>query len=150
MARYFEDVEIGTIHETRRYDVTKEEIIKFASCYDPQPFHLDDEAAKDSIFGGLVASGWHTAAICMRLLVDDFLDPESSMGARGVDSLRWIRPVFPGDSIYVTIEAIEKRPSESRPEMGHVRSQMTGFNQNDEPVIQWESMGMVRRRNPEQ
>ncbi len=149
MTRYFEDIEEGDVYELEgRYDVTTEEVKEFAEKYDPQPFHLDEEAAEESIFGSLAASGWHTASMCMRLLVDDFLEPETSMGARGVEELRWIRPVHPGDTLRVEVEILEKRPSESRPEVGHVRTKLTGYNQHDEPVVAWTALGMTRRREP--
>ncbi|MEF8807763.1 MaoC family dehydratase [Natronomonas sp.] len=151
MARYFEDTEVGEVYELDgRYEVTEEEIKEFAEKYDPQPFHLDEEAAQESIFGSLAASGWHTASICMRLLVDGFLEEETSMGARGVDELRWIQPVYPGDTLRVEVEILEKRLSESNPEMGHIRTQLTGYNQDDEAVIEWKALGMVRRRNAEE
>ena len=146
MARYFEDIEVGSVYETGSYEITKAEIVEFAEKYDPQPFHVDEAAAADSAFGELVASGWHTASICMRLLVDDYIDPESAMGAGGVDELRWIRPVRPGDTLRCEIEILEKRPSKSNPEMGHVRTKLTGYNDDDEPVISWKSLSMVRRR----
>lgn len=150
MARYFEDTEVGEVYELDgRYEVTEEEVVEFAEKYDPQPFHLDPEAAKESIFGELAASGWHTASMCMRLLVDGFLEPETSMGARGVDELRWKRPVYPGDTLRVEVEIVDKRVSESRPEMGHVRTKMTGYNQHDDPVIQWFGLGMQRRHEVE-
>jgi acyl dehydratase len=149
MARYFEDLEVGDVYELDgRYDVTREEIKEFAEQYDPQPFHLDEAAAEESIFGSLAASGWHTASACMRLLVDGFLDPETSMGASGVEELRWLQPVHPGDTLRAEVEVLEKRPSESRPEMGHVRTKLTGFDQNDDPVIEWKASGMYRRRDP--
>ena len=149
MPRYYEDLEAGDTYALEgRYEVDREEITAFAEQYDPQPFHLDEAAAADSVFGGLVASGWHTAAICMRLVVDDFLDPETSMGASGVENLEWIEPVRPGDTLRVEIEVLETRSSESRPEMGHVRMKLTGYNQDDDAVIEWVSDGMVRRRNP--
>jgi acyl dehydratase len=151
MARYFEDIEVGDVYELDgRYEVTETEVKEFAEKYDPQPFHLDDEAAKESIFGSLAASGWHTASMCMRLLVDDFLEEETSMGARGVDELRWKQPVHPGDTLRVEVEIIDKRPSESNPGMGHVRMRTTGFNQDDEPVIEWVGLGMQRRRTAEE
>ena len=147
MPRYFEDVEVGDVYELDgRYEVTKSEIKEFAEQYDPQPFHLDEAAAEESLFGSLAASGWHTASVCMRLLVDGFLDPETSMGARGVDELRWIQPVYPGDTLSVEVEILEKRASEDRPEMGDVRTKLTGYNQNDEAVITWKASGMHRRR----
>ncbi len=147
MTHYFEDIEVGDVHEPDgRYEVTEAEIVEFAERYDPQPFHLDETAAQESIFGSLCASGWHTASMCMRLLVDGFLD-EASMGAGGVDELRWTRPVYPGDTLRIELEVLEKRPSESRPEMGHVRTKLTGYNQNDDVVITWIARGMFRRRN---
>ena len=149
MPRYYEDLEAGDTYALEgRYEVDREEITAFAEQYDPQPFHLEEAAAADSVFGGLVASGWHTAAMCMRLVVEDFLDPETSMGASGVADLEWIEPVRPGDTLRVEIETLETRPSENRPEMGHVRMKLTGYNQHDDAVIEWVSDGMVRRRNP--
>jgi acyl dehydratase len=149
MPRYYEDLEAGDTYALEgRYEVDREEITAFAEQYDPQPFHLDEAAAADSVFGGLIASGWHTAAMCMRLVVEEFLDPKTSMGARGLDSLEWLQPVRPGDTLRVRIEVLETRPSESRPEMGHVRSKLTGYNQDDEAVIEWVGDGMYRRREP--
>lgn len=150
MTRYFEDFEVGAVYEPEgRYEVTKEEIVSFAERYDPQEFHLDEAAAADSIFGSLAASGWHTASMCMRLLVDELLD-EASMGARGIDELRWNRPVHPGDTLRITVEVIDKRPSESRPEMGHVRTKLTGYNQDDEAVVEWTALGMFRTKHAEE
>lgn len=147
MTRYFEDIEVGTTHELDgRYEVTKTELKEFAEQYDPQPFHTDEAAAEESIFGSLAASGWHTASMCMRLLVDGFLD-EASMGARGVEDLRWKQPVYPGDTLRVSVEVLDKRVSESRPEMGHVRTKLVGYNQDDEAVIEWVALGMYRRRD---
>jgi len=149
MARYFEDLAVGDEYVLDgRYEVTREEITAFAEQYDPQPFHVDEAAAEESVFGGLAASGWHTASMCMRLLVDEFLDPETSMGARGVEELRWIQPVYPGDTLRVELEVLDTRPSESNPEMGHVRQRLTGYNQDDEAVIEWIADGMQRRRSP--
>lgn len=149
MTRYFEDFEAGDVYEPDgRYEVTKAEIVEFAERYDPQPFHLDEAAAEDSLFGSLAASGWHTASMCMRLFADGFLD-EASMGARGIDELRWNRPVHPGDTLRIEVEILDKRPSESRPEMGHVRTRLTGYNQDDEAVVEWIALGMFRRRNEE-
>lgn len=149
MTRYFEDIDVGDVYEPAdRYEVTEAEIVEFAERYDPQRFHLDEDAAAKSIFGSLAASGWHTAAMCMRLLVDGVLD-EASMGAGGVEELRWPRPVHPGDTLRIELEVLDKRPSESRPEIGHVRSKLTGYNQNDEKVIEWIARGMFRRREAE-
>lgn len=149
MARYFEDLEVGHVYEVDgHHEVTRSEIKDFAERYDPQPFHTDEAAAAESIFGSLAASGWHTASICMRLLVDSFLDPESSMGARGLDELQWKQPVHPGDTLRTEVEILDKRTSESRPEMGHVRWKLRGYNQDDEEVIEWIALGMFRRRDP--
>ncbi|WP_049926990.1 MaoC family dehydratase [Halopiger goleimassiliensis] len=147
--RYYEDIEIGETSESGEYEVTKDEILEFAERYDPQPFHTDEEAAADSAFGELVASGWHTSSICMRLLVDGILDDQASMGARGVDELRWHRPVTPGDRLTVRTEVLDKRVSESDPTRGHVRSRLEGYNQDDDLVISWISLGMIERRNPD-
>jgi acyl dehydratase len=148
MVRYFEDYEIGRVYEPDgRYEVTTSEVKEFAEQYDPQPFHVDEDAAKDSIFGSLAASGWHTASMCMRVFADGFLDEESSMGARGIDELRWRKPVYPGDTLRVEVEILDKRVSESRPEMGHVRTKLRGYNQDDDLVVEWIALGMHRRRN---
>ncbi|WP_159903402.1 MaoC family dehydratase [Salinirussus salinus] len=147
--KYYEDIEVGDTEEFGEYHVTKEEIIEFASQYDPQPFHTDEEAAKESAFGELVASGWHTAAICMRLLVDNMMDKRASMGARGVDELRWRQPVRPGDTIHLRTEVVDKRRSESDPGRGYVDNKMEGLNQDGEVVISWVGLGMVAVRDPE-
>ncbi|MDR9382585.1 MAG: MaoC family dehydratase [Natronomonas sp.] len=148
MVRYFEDYEVGRVYEPDgRYEVTTSEVKEFAEKYDPQPFHLDEEAAKESIFGSLAASGWHTASMCMRVFADGFLDEESSMGARGIDELRWRKPVYPGDTLRVEVEILDKRTSESRPEMGHIRTKLRGYNQDDDCVVEWIALGMHRRRD---
>ena len=147
--KYYEDIEVGDTDEFGEYHVTKEEIIEFASKYDPQPFHTDEEAAKESAFGELVASGWHTAAICMRLLVDNMMDKRASMGARGVDELRWRQPVRPGDTLHIRTEVVDKRRSESDPGRGYVDNKMEGLNQDGEVVISWVGLGMVALRDPE-
>lgn len=147
MTTYFEDIEVGEVREFGQYDVTREEIMEFAEQYDPQPFHVDRKAAEESMFGGLVASGWHTASICMRILVENYLDTETSMGARGVDELRWHEPVRPGDTLSVRTEVIEKRPS-GDPRRGHVNTRVEGVNGDGETVISYVALGMVARRDP--
>jgi len=147
--KYYEDIAVGDTEEFGEYHVTKEEIIEFASQYDPQPFHTDEEAAEESAFGELVASGWHTAAICMRLLVDNMMDERASMGARGVDELRWRQPVRPGDTLHLRTEVVDKRRSESDPGRGYVDNRMEGINQDGEVVISWVGLGMVAVRDPE-
>lgn len=144
--RYFEDLTVGETQEFGEYHVTREEIVSFAEQYDPQAFHLDESA--ESPFGGLVASGWHTAAMCMRMLVDGPLQDQASMGARGVDELRWRRPVRPGDRLHLRTELVDKRPSESDPRRGYVDNSLEGINQNDEVVISWTGLGLVERREP--
>ncbi|MGM0387653.1 MAG: MaoC family dehydratase [Natrinema limicola] len=145
--RYYEDIEIGDTEEFGEYHVTKDEILAFAEQYDPQPFHTDEAAAEDSAFGQLVASGWHTASICMQLLVDGPMQDRAGMGARGVDELRWHQPVTPGDTLSVRTEVLEKRVSESDPTRGYVDTKLEGINQNGEVVISWIGLEMVARRN---
>lgn len=146
-ARYFEDVQIGDTMEHGEYRVTKAEIVEFAQQYDPQPFHVDEELATESMFGELIASGWHTAAICMRLLVDGRDDDTASAGARGVDDLRWHKPVRPGDVLSVRAETVEKRPSRSLPGIGHVNHEITGLDDTGDHVITWTALALVERRN---
>lgn len=145
MPTYYEDFDVGDTREFGERTVTKGEIVEFAERYDPQPFHVDEEAAAESMFGGLIASGWHTAAICMRMFVDNMAD-EAWLGARGVDDLRWIRPVRPGDTLSAGAEVVGKRPDEENPHVGYVDSKLTAYNQDDEPVISWVGLGIVKRR----
>lgn len=147
--QYFEDIEVGQTREFGEYHVTEAEIIEFAEQYDPQTFHTDPEAATDSAFGGLIASGWHTAAICMRMIVDGFIQDRASMGARGVDELRWKQPVRPGDTLHLRTEVLDKRVSESHPDRGYVDNGMEGINQDGDVVISWIGLGMVKRREGE-
>lgn len=144
MPRYYEDYSVGNSREFGERTVTKEEIVEFAEKYDPQPFHVDEEAARDTMFGGLVASGWHTAAVCMRMFVDHMVD-EASQGARGVDELRWIRPLRPGDTLHAEAEVVDKYPDEDNPAIGYVDTKLTAYNQNDEPVISWVGLGIISR-----
>ncbi|ADD03939.1 MaoC domain protein [Natrialba magadii ATCC 43099] len=148
--KYYEDIEIGDTMEFGEYHVTEAEIVDFAESYDPQPFHIDKEAATESAFGELVASGWHTASMCMRLLADGPIDDRASMGARGVDELRWKRPVKPGDTLSIRTEVIDKRVSESDPKRGYVDSRLEGLNQHGEVVISWIGLGMIERRNSDE
>lgn len=149
MTTYFEDIDVGQTYEHGERTVTRTEIIEFAERYDPQPFHVDETAARESMFGGLIASGWHTAAVCMRLLVDGVLSDWASMGARGVDEIRWLNPVRPGDTLSVHVAVVEKRPSESHPERGYVTSELTGINHDDEDVLSLIGHIMVERRESE-
>lgn len=149
MTVYFEDMEVGATDRFGRYEVTREEVIAFASNYDPQPFHLDDEAASVSVFGKLAASGWHTCSIAMRMIVDHWQQnnmAEASMGGLGMDELRWPKPVYPGDVLSCEVQLLEKRASVSRPEMGIIKSRWNVYNQNDELVLTLISNGIWRTR----
>lgn len=144
---YFEDITVGTKSSFGSYNVTREEVIEFAQKYDPQPFHLDDEAAAKTHFGQLAASGWHTTAMTMAMVVENILNTkQAGLGSPGIDELRWLKPVFPGDTLRCETEVLEKRQSNSRPEMGSYRSQMRVFNQNDQPVLTFISIGLISVR----
>jgi acyl dehydratase len=144
--QYFEDYVVGQIYHSGRRRVDKEQIVAFAKEFDPQPYHLDDEAAKKSPFKGLAASGWHTAAITMRLLVDGEFKPAGGILGVGFDQLSWSRPVRPGDELRVTSEIVEVRPSKSRPDRGMIRVRSTTFNQDGEPVQTFIGNLIVPRR----
>jgi acyl dehydratase len=148
--QYFEDIPVGVTAKFGNYPVTREEVMEFAAKYDPQPFHLDDEAAAATHFGRLSASGWHTCAMTMSMLVENLKqNRQAGLGSPGIDNLRWLKPVYPGDTLRVESTVLEKRRSQSRPEMGIFKSQLTVFNQNDEPVMQMVSNGLVQVRNPD-
>lgn len=150
--RYYEDLVIGTVTKSERtYEVTREEVIDFARKYDPQPFHLDDEAAAKTHFGRLSASGWHTAAMTMRMMVEGWStqEPTASLGSPGVDELRWRKPVYPGDTLRVESKLVGKRRMKSRPDMGLMKTEQTIYNQNGEIVMSMISNGMIQVRNPE-
>jgi acyl dehydratase len=132
---YLDDLEIGQVFGgSNRIRVTVDDIVRFAAEFDPQPFHLDDAAAKNSIFDGLAASGWHTAAITMRLLVDSECRIAGGLIGLGFEKLKWPRPVRPGDELRVQSEVLGKRESKSRPQQGLVKMRYSTFNQRDEPV----------------
>ena len=147
---YFEDVTVGDVIDFGPLTVSREEIIAFASEYDPQPFHLSDEAAEATHFGSLSASGWQSTALFMKMFVAEMQkvpgQQEASLGAIGIDELRWLRPVRPGDTLRGTSEVIETKASRSRAEMGVVRSRVTMFNQNDEAVMTMIPIVMFRTR----
>ncbi len=147
---YWEDLSLGEIRELGSLSPTADEIVAFASQWDPQPFHLDPEAAKDSVFGALCASGWHTCAMAMRLMVTNFLHETSSLGSPGLESLKWLKPVFPGDTLTLRHTITEKRVMGKRPDVGLVRTIWEMFNQHGEPVLRMEGYGMFRLRNPAQ
>lgn len=146
---YFEDLVVGTKARFGRYEVTREEVIDFAGKYDPQPFHLDDDAAAQTHFGRLSASGWHTCAMVMRMLVDNLKEHrQAGLGSPGLDELRWLRPVYPGDVLRVESELLEKTRSRSRPEMGSFKSIISVFNQDDVKVMTFRSIGLIAVREP--
>jgi acyl dehydratase len=144
---YLEDMKIGQKSSFGNYRVTRDEVIDFASKYDPQPFHLDDDAAAKTHFGRLSASGWHTAAMTMSMLVENLKNAkQAGLGSPGLDELRWLKPVYPGDTLRVETELTDVRPSRSRPEMGSIHSLVTVFNQDDVPVMTMKSIGLVATR----
>jgi acyl dehydratase len=145
--QYFEDIEVGTKARFGRYEVTREEVIDFAAKFDPQPFHLSDEAAAQTHFGRLSASGWHTCAMTMSMVVENLkAHNQAGLGSPGIDELRWLKPVYPGDVLRCETEILEKRASQSRPEMGSYRSRMTVLNQDDVAVMTFTSIGLIRTR----
>lgn len=143
---YFEDVKVGDTERFGRYEVTREEIIEYARQFDPQPFHLDEEAAKASPFGGLIASGWHTGAMLIRMLNDHSIPRAATSGALGFDDLKWVKPVRPGDILSVESRVLEKTESRSRPEIGVVKVESRVSNQAGELKMSLVSIVLYRRR----
>ena len=145
---FWEDFYPGQVREIGGYSLSEEEIIEFAGKYDPQPFHLDKDKAQQSYFGGLIASGWQTASMCMRMICDLYLLEAASLGSPGVDEVRWVKPVRPGDTLRLKSTVLETRASNSRPDMGTVRSRSEVYNQHGELVMHMSGVGMFRRRSP--
>lgn len=145
---YWEDLTPGRTIELGSVHVERDEVLAFAGRYDPQPFHLDDAAAAQSIFGRLAASGWHTCSMAMGLMVRNFLLESSSLGSPGLEKLQWLKPVFPGDTLTLRQRVTETRPMKSRPDVGLVRTQWEMFNQRGEQVLMMDGYGMFRRRTP--
>jgi acyl dehydratase len=143
---YFEDMAVGATVDLGKRSVSEEEILRFAREFDPQPFHIDPEAAGKSIFGGLIASGWHTCSITMRLLVDGLLSHSSSLGSPGIEQIRWVKPVRPGDTLHAVLTVQEVRLSQSKPDRGTARIHIDVTNQADELVMWMESFGMFATR----
>jgi acyl dehydratase len=144
--RYFEDYPAGAVFEFGEIAVTAEEIIAFATRYDPQPMHVDPAAAASGAFGGLIASGWHTAAMMMRLLADNYLSAASSLASPGIDELRWVRPVRPGDRLSLRVTVLEANRSRSKPDRGMVRGLVEVLNQDGEVAMSLKPMNLVRCR----
>ena len=145
--RYFEDYVAGSVHEFGTIAVEREEVLRFGRRYDPHDFHTDPEAAKESVYGGLIASGWHTAALMMRLYADHYLSHVASLGSPGVDKLRWLKPVRPGDELSIRVTVRETRRSRSRPERGIVHSFVEVLNQDGEVVMSLEAVNFMRCRD---
>ena len=146
---YFEDLEVGKETHFGSYEVTREEVLEFARKYDPQPFHLSDEAAAKTHFKRLAASGWHSCAMTMAVMARHVVDEEqASLGSPGIDELRWMKPVYPGDTLDVSGRIVELRPSRSKPELGSFRSEVTVTNQDDVAVLRFTSIVLISRRPP--
>jgi len=143
---YLEDFEVGQSAEVGSFSMTKEEIIEFATRFDPQPFHIDEAAAATSPFGGLIASGWHTCAKLMRAMCDAYLLKAASAGSPGIENISWLKPVRPGDVISVARETEKVNPSRSKPDRGMVLSKFTLTNQNGDVVMTMSGWGMFFRR----
>jgi acyl dehydratase len=135
--RYFEDFKVGETVELGEYQVSEAEILEFARRFDPQIFHVDPERARESQYGGLIASGWHTASLGMRLLVDGLLANSAGMGSPGVEALNWHKPVRPGDTLRARITTLDSAPSRTRTDRGRIRSKLEMLNQNGEMVLSW-------------
>jgi len=145
--RYFEDFEVGQETVFGHYDVTREEVLEFARKYDPQPFHLSDEAAARTHFGRLAASGWHTCAMTMAVIARYVVaDEQAGLGSPGVDELRWLKPVYPGDRLSVRGDVLETIPSRSKPEIGVIRTRTVVTNQDGAEVMRFTSIVMLQRR----
>jgi len=146
--RFFEDYEVGAVSELGSVTVDAEEIVRFARRYDPQPMHTDPTAAAAGPFGGLIASGWQTVGLMMRLVVEQYLSPASSLASPGVDELRWLRPVRPGDILSVRLTVLEATRSRSKPDRGVVRALVEVRNQHGEAVMSLKPINLVRCRGP--
>jgi len=148
VARYFEDYAVGAIFECGKVVADEAEIIAFASRYDPQPFHIDSVLAAHGPYGGLIASGWHTIALTMRRLVEQYLSEASSLGSPGIDEVRWLKPVRPGDELRVRVVVLDARPSRSKPDRGLIRASIEVGNQRGELVLTMVAMNLTLLRTP--
>ncbi len=144
--RYFEDYTPGAVFEFGATTVTEQEVVSFATAYDPQSFHIDRDAAAHSMFGGLIASGWHTAAMTMRMLVDHYLSSVASLASPGIDELRWLAPVRPGDALRVRVRVDDARRSRSRIDRGVVTSSISVLNQNEVVVMTLKAVNLLLTR----
>ena len=145
---HWEDFAVGQVRELGSLTVSRQEILDFARQFDPQPFHLDDEAAKASVFGGLCASGWHTCALAMRLMVTNFLHQTSSLGSPGLEDVRWHKPVFPDDTLSLRHTILATKPMRKRADVGLVQTRWEMFNQHGQTVLTMNGWAMFRRHTP--
>ena len=145
---YWEDFKVGALTEIAGPTLTEKGIIEFATQFDPQYFHTDPEAAAKSIYGGLIASGWHTVSLCMRMICDAYLSQTASLGSPGVNEVRWLKPVRPGDTLTLRMTVLESKPSSSKPDRGTVLHRWEVLNQAKEIVMRMEGYGMFSRRAP--
>ena len=145
---YWEDLVPGNVRQLGTVTPTREEILEFAQKFDPQPFHLSEEGGKASLFGGLCASGWHTCSMAMGLMVRNFLLNSSSLGSPGLENIKWLKPVHPGDTLRLEHEILESRPSKSKPDVGLTRTVWRMYNQDGDQVLHMEGASMFRRRHP--
>ena len=145
---YWEDFREGQVLEFGGVEVKRDDIVRFASEFDPQPFHMDDAAGRGTMFGGLIASGWHTAAMSMRMMCDGYLLRASSLGSPGIESLKWLQPVRPGDTLRVRLTVLEARPLKSKPGVGLVKMRHEVLNQRGEVVMEMQGYGMFGMRRP--
>jgi len=145
---FWEDMAVGQVRDLGTISPSREEIIAFASQFDPQPFHLDDAAGEASVFGGLCASGWHTCSLAMRLMVTNFLHETASLGSPGLENIQWKKPVYPNDTLRLQTTVLETKPMGRRPNVGMTRNLWEMFNQHGDKVLHMEGWGMFRRRHP--
>jgi acyl dehydratase len=145
MTLYYEDIDVGHTREVGSYTADRAELLEFARRYDPQPIHVDPEAAAETPFGGLIASGWHTASACMALLVEGFLNDTATLGSFGLDELRWRTPVRPEDTVTVGMEVLERTVSSSRDDRGYVEIEVEATNDDDEEVAYWRATNIFLR-----
>ncbi len=146
---HYEDFTSGDVRASEPRTITREEIVSFAAEFDPQPMHLDEAAGRNSMLGGLAASGWHTCALMFRMIFDEFVKDTASMGAPGIEEVRWLRPVRPGMKLTLRRTVLDKRVSKSRPEMGLVRMRSELLDETGKAVIEQTNTVLIRVRNPE-
>lgn len=146
--RYFEDMEVGEEVDCGSIEVTKEEMLEFAERYDPQPFHVDEEAAQETMYGDVIASGWLACALSARLLVTEYMNKNATLGGNGMDEVRWHQPVYAGDTLSVHVELIDKKKGDN-PAFGYTKAKITTMNQHDDTVLTMYGLGLTEKREKE-